>query len=246
MLNNIKIVLIETSHPGNIGATARAMKTMGLSQLVLVNPIFFPDEKATAMASRAEDILENARVVSSLDEALVGCNLVIGSSSDIREIQMPLVTPREMGPLVQQAITDEDATVAIVFGTERSGMTSDDLLKCNYHMKIPTSDTYSSLNLSQAVQIICYELRMYAEGAPQYHSPDKDRQATYDEVNYFYEHLEQMLLAIRFLNPKYPKKIMPRLKRLFNRYQLEHMELQLLRGILTKIEEAIEYEKDLS
>lgn len=240
MLNNIKIVLIETSHPGNIGATARAMKTMGLSQLVLVNPIFFPDSKAVAMASRADDILDNAVVVDSLDKALVGCSLVIGSSSDIREIQIPLITPREIPTLVAE--TGHDAPVAIVFGTERSGMTSDDLLRCNYHMKIPTSEEYSSLNLAQAVQIVCYELAMYTKGQQTIDWVNKDRFATFDEVNYFYKHLEQMLLAIKFLNPRYPKKIMPRLQRLFNRVRLEHMELQLLRGILTKVEEAIDEE----
>ena len=242
-LAHIRIVLMETSHPGNIGSTARAMKTMGLSQLVLVNPRYYPDPRATTLASNAEDILENAQVVDSLTAAVSDCGLVIGTSSDVREIQMPGLTPRSAAPLLYQ--TAQACPVAVVFGTERSGLTSEALLRCNYHLKIPTNNAYSSLNLAQAVQIIAYELKMTSLEEPAFIIKEKDRRATFAEVDYFFEHLEKILKLIGFLNPTYPKKIMPRLKRLFNRVQLEHMELQLLRGILTKMDESVR-ERNLS
>ena len=241
MLSQIKLVLIETSHPGNIGSTARAMKTMGLKQLILVNPRCYPDPQAMTLASNAHDILEKASIIRSLEEAVSDCSLIMGTSSDVREIQMPGLTPRKAAPLLYK--TAQICPVAVIFGTERSGLTSETLLRCNYHLKIPTHPSYRSLNLAQAVQIIAYELHLMSLEDPlkdpDFNKSVKDRLATFSEVNYFFKHLEEVVKNVGFLNPAYPKKIMQRLKRLFNRVQLEHMELQLLRGILRKIDERI-------
>ncbi|WP_323836887.1 tRNA (cytosine(32)/uridine(32)-2'-O)-methyltransferase TrmJ [Photorhabdus africana] len=236
MLENIRIILVETSHTGNMGSTARAMKTMGLTNLYLVNPLVQPDSHAIALSAGASDVIGHATIVDSLDKALAGCGLVIGTSARSRTLSWPMVEPRECGEhSVQQA---EHAPVAIVFGRERVGLTNEELQKCHYHLNIPTNSEYGSLNLAMAVQLVSYEIRM-AYLARQ----DKTEQKT-DEVEYplandmerFYHHLERVLNDSGFIRKAHPGQIMNRLRRLFTRARPEMQELNILRGILSSVE----------
>lgn len=235
MFENIRIVLVQTSHPGNIGSTARAMKTMGLQRLVLVNPKHFPHPKANEMASNADDILEQAMVVDSLAQALEGTHLVIGTSARPRGLSIPYLSPADSATrLIAESTSGE---VALVFGREHAGLSNEELRQCHYHVTIPANPQYSSLNLAQAVQVLCYELRIKSEGfAEPCASPKQDRVATVDEVRFFYEHLERVLTEVDFLRANNPKRLMPRLMRMFNRIRLEKLEVNILRGILTAIE----------
>ncbi len=234
MFEQIRIVLIGTTHPGNIGATARAMKTMGLTQLVLVAPAQYPDEQATTMASNAGDVLQQARVVETLDQALEGCELILGSSARTRYLDWSVLPPREAA---QQAYDycqgASQRTVAILFGRERNGLTNEELQRCHAHIHIPANPDYSSLNLAAAVQLIGYELRL-AWLAQQPVAP-ADPIATEREMQQLYQHLEQALLQIDFINPKAPKQVMGRLKRLLQRARCEPEEVNILRGICSKI-----------
>lgn len=233
-IDNIRIVLVETSHPGNIGSSARAMKTMGLRELYLVNPGQFPHKNAYELAAGADDLLEGAKVVATLDEALMGCEVVIGTSARSRTIPMPLLNARECGEKVSEI--SPTARVAIVFGREYAGLTNEELWKCHYHVHIATDPDYSSLNLAAAVQLIAYEIRMSA-GITHAEPTDYDERASHQEVELFFEALEQMLYEIGFISPEYPKRVVPRLRRLFLRAGLEKMEVKILRGILTSIRE---------
>jgi len=233
MLEKIRIVLLETSHSGNIGATARAMKNMGFAELVLVAPKDFPSELAIAMAAGAEDILHHARVVDSIESALQGCQLILGTSGRKRLVDWPLLSPKEMVPIVQEALQNQ-TKVAILFGTERTGMTNEQLEKCHYHISIPSNPDYCSLNLAQAVQVMCYELRSSLLEFKPERSPEEPL-ADANEVEGFYQHLEQVLVAIQFLNPDNPRHLMTRLRRLFQRAKLSHNETNILRGICTAI-----------
>jgi len=230
MQTNIRIVLVNTSHPGNIGAAARAMKNMGLSELVLVEPALFPHADATARASGADDILQQARVCSSLVEAIDGCILVFGSSARLRSLPWPLVAPREMAEQVVKA--SGQSQVAIVFGREHSGLTNAELEACNALVHIPCNESFSSLNIAAAVQVLCYEVNL-AFGTPVLEADDDSDIATSDEVERFHEHLEKTLVEIDFLDPDKPRLLMRRLKRLYNRARLEQTEVNILRGILT-------------
>jgi TrmH family RNA methyltransferase len=232
VLEKIRIVLLETSHSGNIGATARAMKNMGFCELVLVSPKDFPSEQATAMATSAEDILQQAKVVETLDEAISGCQLILGTSGRNRLLNWPIISPRESIPIVQKGLK-EQAKIAILFGTERTGMTNSQLQKCHYHISIPANPDYCSLNLAQAVQVICYELR--ASLLPVLVSPIEEPLATSDEIEQFYQHFEQVLIHIKFLDPNNPRNLMTRVRRLFQRAQLHQQEVNILRGICTAI-----------
>lgn len=228
-LKNIRVVLCETSHPGNIGAAARALKTMGLSQLYLVNPLRYPDPEAQWRASRATDVLDHARICGSLDEALAGTTFSVACSARSREIAVPAVTVRDAA--AQLVAIARAHPVALVFGNETSGLTTADVNKCRLISAIPANPDYSSLNLAAAVQVFAYELRMAAVGdeAP----GAKPRVlASHQEVEGFFGHLEGTLAAIGFLDSDYPKKLMPRLRRLFARTQLETEEVNILRGIL--------------
>lgn len=228
-LKNIRVVLCETSHPGNIGAAARALKTMGLSQLYLVNPLRYPDPEAQWRASRATDVLDHARICGSLDEALAGTTFSVACSARSREIAVPAVTVRDAA--AQLVDIARAHPVALVFGNETSGLTTADVNKCRLISAIPANPDYSSLNLAAAVQVFAYELRMAAVGdeAP----GAKPRVlASHQEVEGFFGHLEGTLAAIGFLDSDYPKKLMPRLRRLFARTQLETEEVNILRGIL--------------
>ena len=236
-LSDIRIILVGTTHPGNIGSTARAMKTMGLAHLYLVAPKSFPDSAATALAVGADDLLEQAVVVPSLDEALKGCQLIFASSARRRDLAIPCVTPAGCAELVAKRGTG--VQVAILFGPERTGLTNEDLLRCHYHVQIPTNPEFSSLNLAQAVQIIVYELRIKSLNSEAVVQISKDSLATAEEVERFYIHLVEVLEAIQFLKPKNPNRVQQRLRRLFGRVALETMEVNILRGILTQMQRAL-------
>ena len=232
----IRIVLVETSHPGNIGGVARAMKNMSLQQLYLVTPRLFPHADATARSSGADDILAGAQVCDSLQQALAGCSVVFGASARRRTISWPLVDAREGGRMaVEGSATGE---VAVVFGREHSGLTNEELELCNYLVHIPSNRDYSSLNLAAAVQVISYEIMMASGGGAMESAPRVDENelpATADDIERFYEHLELSLVEIEFLDPDNPRQLMRRLRRLYNRVGLSRNELNILRGILTAV-----------
>lgn len=237
MLNRIKIVLVQTTHPGNIGATARAMKAMGLSQLALVSPLKFPHQDATFRAAGADDILENAVIVDELSQALTGCDWVIGASVRQRKLARPILNPKEAAIKIRDELT---GNVALVFGRESSGLTNEELSLCHDQVFIPTDPAFSSLNVASAVQVIVYELRMaalaHANKIPLKQAKN-DLLANADEVAGFYEHLRQTLLDIEFLTHKQPKRLMERLHLLFNRSHLTVTEINILRGILKAVRE---------
>jgi tRNA (cytidine32/uridine32-2'-O)-methyltransferase len=227
--------MVETSHPGNIGAAARAMKNMELDRLYLVRPHHFPHEESTARASGADDVLAAATVCSSLQEALAGCQLVFGASARSRRtIPWPQVDARGCAGIVRQQ--GGEGEVALVFGREHSGLSNDELELCNYLVHIPTNPDYSSLNVAAAIQVVAYELHMARlgewQGTP---SNKEDVPASADEVEGFFAQLEQTLVATEFLDPDNPRQLMRRLRRLFNRVRLEKAEVNILRGILTSV-----------
>lgn len=234
MLSNIRIVLINTTHPGNIGAAARAMKTMGLTELYLVTPELFPHHKAYEMASNADDVLHSAVVVDNLDAAISDCALVVGTSARSRKIPWPLLTPRELAEKARVETTH--SKIAILFGQEQSGLTNEELHRCHLHMQIPSNPEYSSLNLASAVQVIAYELRVASlMDAPVSEAWDYDF-ANVEQMESFFVHLQHVLEQIEFLDPKVPRQLMTRLRRLFNRARPDVMEMNILRGILGAIE----------
>jgi len=224
---------VNTSHAGNIGAAARAMKNMGLSQLYLVSPESFPNHQATARAAGADDVLANAVVVDDLPTAISGCDLVFATSARSRTLPWPMCNPRECA---QQISNEPQRQIAIVFGRERTGLTNEELSYCHQHVFIPTASDFSSLNLAAAVQVIVYEIRMAALNEPENKKPEKRVLATADQMNGYYQHLEQTLTKLEFLDPKQPKMLLQRLRRLFNRAQVDDTELNILRGILTAID----------
>jgi tRNA (cytidine32/uridine32-2'-O)-methyltransferase len=230
LAHNIRIVLVGTTHPGNIGATARAMKTMGLSELYLVRPKLYPCAEATARASGADDVLAGARVCQSLGEAIASCGLVFGASARLRSLPWPQLDAHESAQ--QLMLEAARAPVALLFGRESSGLTNEELERCHCLVTIPADPQYNSLNLAAAVQVLCYEIFMAAMTAPQMNHPDVPALATADQMEHFYVHLEQVLLASGFLNPENPKKLMRRLRRLFNRARPDSVEINILRGIL--------------
>jgi tRNA/rRNA methyltransferase len=228
-LKNIRVVLCETAHPGNIGAAARALKTMGLGQLHLVAPGRFPDRQADWLASGATDVLHRARVHPTLDDALAGSALTVACTARPREIAVPMVTAREAAARIVEVARAQPA--ALVFGNETFGLTAIEVGKCQLLATIPANSEYSSLNVAAAVQVFAYELRLAALGAG-VKSGNARALATHEELEHFYEHLERAMLENGFLNPDHPKKLMPRLRRLFNRAQLEREEVNILRGVI--------------
>lgn len=238
-LDRIRIVLVETSHPGNIGAAARAMKTMGLLRLYLVNPKALPDGHSEAMASGGYDVLANATTCVSLDDALAGTTLAIAVTARRRDLSHPSMDVREGA---MQAVVDaRKGDVALVFGTEMSGLANDDVLKCQRIAHIPANPDYSSLNLGASVQVMCYELRM-AAGLNELPPAAEFPLAKFEEVERLYQHMEKMLTEIRFLNPQHPKRLMTRIRRIFSRVRLEREEVQILRGVLKMISRAVRHE----
>ncbi|WP_020409487.1 RNA methyltransferase [Hahella ganghwensis] len=246
MLERIRIVLVNTSHPGNVGAVARAMKNMCMSQLVLIQPQDYPSEEAVRRSSGAEDLLAEAAVVDSLDEALDGCVWVVGASARMRNLPWPVAAPREVAKQVSEKAADGD--VAILFGREQSGLTNDELQRCNLHVHIPSNPEYSSLNIAMAVQVMCYELYLQSlletgenntnigtlSGPSQ--SQWDEPPATTTEVEGFINHLERTLTEIGFHDPDRPRQLMPRLRRLFQRANLDKMEVNILRGMLKSVQ----------
>lgn len=231
-------MLVETTHPGNIGAAARALKNMCLSQLALVRPAQFPHAEATARASGADDLLAAATVHDSLPQAVADCHVVIGASARLRRLRWPQLDPRECAGLV--ARESRRGPVALVFGRERSGLTNEELECCRYLVHIPCNPDYSSLNVAAAVQVVAYELMMAQppgrEDDQANPSEELDRPAGSDDLQRFYEHLEQVLVAVEFLDPEQPKHLMRRLKRLYNRAHPDLREVNILRGMLSAVQ----------
>jgi TrmH family RNA methyltransferase len=227
-----RIVLVRTSHPGNIGGAARAMKTMGLERLYLVAPLKYPHADATARASGADDLLSRARVCDTLEEAIGDCTLVIGASARQRTLPWPLLDARSAA----QRIAESPGEAAVIFGAEQSGLDNRDLERCGALLRIPTNADYGSLNLAAAVQIVTYELRMAARAE----TPEASETplATAAELEYFYEHLQRVMEAMDFLDPGNPKHLMRRMRRLFNRARLDQNELNILRGLLAAYDKA--------
>ncbi len=232
MLSNIKIVLVETSHPGNIGAVARAMKNMSLRDLVLVAPKQFPCADATARASGADDILSAALVCDTLQEAVADCSIVIGASARCRTISWPELTPRECADLLKTEAIDHKA--AIIFGREHSGLKNHELDLCRYLLRIPCNKDFSSLNLAAAVQVVSYELFVASGQDYEVSVGDKGSGslASTAQMESFYEHMIEALTDIGFMHPDKSKSVMRRLRRIYNRSRLESKEVDLLRGIL--------------
>lgn len=238
MLSNIRIVLVNTSHPGNIGSSARAMKTMGLEHLYLVTPAHFPSTKAVELAAGADDVLANAVVVNTLQEALADCQYIIGTTARaIRGVPLPELTPRAAGvKIIAEAKSHQ---VAVVFGCERFGLTSEELLKCHEQLTIPTEGAYRALNLAAAVQVIAYEILVASQQQISAEKENReDELASSENIEYFYHHLTDVLTKIGFYNPDNPMRLIPKLRRLFNRIRLEKAEVQMLRGILTAVTKA--------
>lgn len=239
MFDHIRIVLIETSHSGNIGSAARAMKTMGLSQLYLVSPKSI-DEQSIALAAGADDIVKNAHIVSTFDEAVADCSLVIGTSARLRHLQSTLIEPRECAEKVVQ----HHGYVAIVFGRERVGLHNDELLKCHYHLTIPANPDYSSLNLAMAVQLVSYELRMaHLHQNTDANLPLKEAEnqtATAQEMEYFFKHTETLYQSLGFIQNQ---GVVQKLRRLYNRANVEKNELNILRGMLSAVEKRLDLPK---
>ncbi|WP_116474563.1 tRNA (cytosine(32)/uridine(32)-2'-O)-methyltransferase TrmJ [Zobellella maritima] len=236
MLEQVRIVLVNTSHTGNIGSAARAMKTMGLSDLCLVDPVSPPDGQAVALAAGASDILARARTVSTLAEAVADCGLVIGTSARSRTWSWPMLDAREAG---EKAMVEAPKhKVALVFGRERTGLTNDELQQCHFHVAIPANPEYSSLNLAMAVQTLSYEVRMAWLSRQAIDSPEPVEQdyPLSADLERFYQHLEQTLLDTGFIIKPHPGQVMLKLRRLFNRARPEDHELNILRGILSSVQ----------
>ncbi len=231
ILKNVRVVLCETAHPGNIGAAARALKTMGLGQLLLVAPQRYPDPQADWLAVGASDVLARARVCANLDEALAGSAFTVACTARPREVAVPMVAARAAaGRMIEVARTQ---LVTLLFGNETYGLTAAEVDKCQLLTTIPADPEYSSLNVAAAVQVLAYELRLAALGATVRTSSTRPPElATHEEIERFYEQLERSLLEAGFLNPRSPKKLMARLRRLFGRTQLEQEEVSILRGVI--------------
>ncbi|GLQ33702.1 RNA methyltransferase [Litoribrevibacter albus] len=237
-LENIRIVMDQTYHPGNIGAAARAMKNMGLSSLYLINPRCFPDDEATSRAAGALDILENTTVVSSLDEAIEDCSLVIGTSARSRSFPRPVLSAKDSA--AKLATEANQGPVALLFGRERMGLESKQLERCHFHTEIPANPDYPILNVSSAIQILCYEIWQYENGESLRVKEESEENVVYPsvkEVELFNQHLEETLRDTGFLNDIHQGEAMNRLIRLANRVRPEQKELRMLRGILNSIQE---------
>lgn len=240
LFERVRIVLCNTTHPGNIGAVARAMKTMGFGALVLVNPKILPDEVALARASGATDVLQSARVCTSLAEALQGCVFAAALSARCRDLGPPLYSAREAMPDLARHL--EAGDVALVFGGESAGLTNEEVMQCQALVSIPANPNYSSLNLAAAVQILCYELRLaLGEGVISERpglpvSPFSGAPASLDEVEGFYKHLETAMWQSGFIKPDRPTRLNAKIRRLFGRAALEREEVNILRGILTALQ----------
>ncbi|RRJ84051.1 tRNA (cytosine(32)/uridine(32)-2'-O)-methyltransferase TrmJ [Aestuariirhabdus litorea] len=234
MLDNVRIVLINTFHPGNIGSAARAMKTMGLRHLYLVDPEEHPSPQSEAMAAGAKDLLASAVVVSSLEEAIADCSVVIGTSARNRTLSLPQLDARQCGEMVARESASN--RIALVFGRETMGLHNEELQQCNYHVYIPANPEYPVLNLAAAVQLLSYEVYQSLCAFPAQGSPTPELPES-RELGYFYDHLEQTLDQVGFIVTNHPGQAMARLKRLFNRARPDKQELNILRGVLSRIQQ---------
>ena len=233
--SKIRMVLVNTTHPGNIGGAARAIKNMGMTQLVLVQPEDFPSGVARGRSASAIDVIENAVVVDTLEEAIADCGLVIGTSARERRIPWPLINPRECGDKIWQEAKSHH--VALLFGREDRGLTNSELQKCHYHVHIPSNPDYSSLNLATAVQVLSYEIRMASLARKDGKLPEMNEWdqplATADELELFHDHLATTMADLKFYDPDNPKQLLTRMRRLFNRTRMDKMEVSMLRGLLS-------------
>lgn len=233
-LDNVRIVLVNTSHPGNIGAVARAMKNMGLRHLYLVEPQHYPANEATWRAANAVDVLEGAVVVETFEQAIAGCGLVVGTSARERTIPWPLLDPRRACAQAYREAARQP--IALVFGREDRGLTNDELQKCQLHIHIPSNPEYSSLNIAMAVQVVAYELRMLHVAAELPASAMSDWDFPYagsEDIERLFTHLDTTLTEMGFLKTEAPKQTSARLRRMFQRTRLDAMEVNILRGILS-------------
>ncbi len=249
-LSHVRIVMVNTTLPANIGSALRAMKTMGLSKLVLVAPKTYPHPDIDALAAGATDLIEQIEIVSSLEDAIQDCHLVFGTSARSRTIPWPLLDARPAAEKSLQAVLNDQQEVAIVFGREDRGLTNEELALANYHVTIPVNTDYGVLNVAQAIQVICYELRMATLALVEQKEnteatmPVTETESmqwdeplvTHEQMQQFYPHIEKMLAEIEFMDPKNPRLLPLRLRRLFGRIQLDRMEYHLLRGIFTRVQ----------
>jgi len=238
MLSNIRIVLINTFHPGNIGAIARAMKNMGLSNLYLVDPNDYPSDEATSRAAGAVDLLEKATIVSTLEEAISDCSLVVGTSARHRTFQLPLMNARECA---QSAVVEAtNQPIAIVFGREKTGLLNDEIAQCHRQVYIDANDEYPVLNISQAVQIIAYEIWMAEQENVNKEKVNTAEYPRKGDMDLFHTHLEETLYDINFVIKNHPGKVLDKLQRFFNRSRPEKAELGILRGVLAAVQRETE------
>lgn len=249
-LSHVRIVMVNTTLPANIGSALRAMKTMGLSKLVLVAPKTYPHPDINALAAGAVDLIDQIEIVETLEDAIKDCHIVFGTSARSRTIPWPLLDARPAAEMSLKAVSESQQEVAVVFGREDRGLTNEELAMANYHVTIPVNTEYGVLNVAQAIQVICYEMRMAALGLTELTSnPDanmhvtKDIDMEWDEplvthemMEQFYPHIEKMLAEIEFMDPKNPRLLPLRLRRLFGRIQLDRMEYHLLRGIFSRVQ----------
>ncbi|MQW91544.1 TrmJ/YjtD family RNA methyltransferase [Acinetobacter wanghuae] len=249
-LSHVRIVMVNTTLPANIGSALRAMKTMGLSKLVLVAPKTYPHPDINALAAGAVDLIEQIEIVDTLEEAIQDCHLVFGTSARSRTIPWPLLDARPAAEKSLSAVVESKQEVAVVFGREDRGLTNEELAMANYHVTIPVNTDYGVLNVAQAIQVICYEMRMAAMAkteeivnpeAKMHVTDDIDMQwdeplVEHAQMEQFYPHLEKMLAEIEFMDPKNPRLLPLRLRRLFGRIQLDRMEYHLLRGIFSRVQ----------
>ena len=249
-LSHVRIVMVNTTLPANIGSALRAMKTMGLSKLVLVAPKTYPHPDIDALAAGATDLIEQIEIVETLADAIKDCHLVFGTSARSRTIPWPLLDARPAAEKSISAVVNDQQDVAVVFGREDRGLTNEELAMANYHVTIPVNTDYGVLNVAQAIQVICYEMRMATLAAVESAEDEAATMAvtdtesmqwdeplvTHEQMEQFYPHIEKMLAEIEFLDPKNPRLLPLRLRRLFGRIQLDRMEYHLLRGIFSRVQ----------
>ena len=238
---NISFILVGTTHPGNIGAAARAMKNMGIYQMRLVSPKEFPHEKAFFRAKAATDVLEKAEVHKSLNDAISEAKLVIGTSARNRKVPWPIVSPREAAEEVVSFSKTSEGKTAVIFGREDRGLTNEELGLCNLHVHIPSSDEYPSLNLSQAIQIIAYEIRLKAlsyEGKLEKQEWDVPL-AENAEIERLIEHFDELMQDVEFYETDNPRQLLTRVRRFFKRSKLDHMEANIFRGVFAAIQKKL-------
>ena len=249
-LSHVRIVMVNTTLPANIGSALRAMKTMGLSKLVLVSPKTYPHPDINALAAGATDLIDQIEIVETLEDAIKDCHIVFGTSARSRTIPWPLLDARPAAEKSLKAVINDKQEVAVIFGREDRGLTNEELALANFHVTIPVNTDYGVLNVAQAIQVICYEMRMAAMDkmgkeidpeATMHVTETEDMQwdeplVTHEQMEQFYPHIEKMLAEIEFLDPKNPRLLPLRLRRLFGRIQLDRMEYHLLRGIFSRVQ----------